>query len=109
MAAGFFAVIGTALLGAAGTLGAVAFQASATNPVQTADDIRLMRCVGLRGEFTHTPNRMRPVWVLVHKGAAPESFCSGDGNEPPPHGEAPQEPLRFERVPGVVGASHLLV
>ena len=29
MAAGFFPVIGTALLGAAGTLGAVAFQAAA--------------------------------------------------------------------------------
>ena len=109
MAAGFFTVLGTALLGAAGTLGAVAFQASSAGPVQTAEDIRLVRCTGVRGEFTHTPNRLRPVWVLVHEGASADAFCSGDGNDPPQPGEAPQEPLRFERVPGVVGLPQVLV
>lgn len=100
MAAGFLAVIGTALVGAATTAGVVAFKATNDAAVVATENIRLVRCVGVREEFSPLLGRTQPVWVLSRSGGTPETVCH--------QGEASRA-VRFERAPGHQGHPRVLV
>ena len=102
MAAGLLTVIGTALVGVATTAGVFAVNAEAERAGLTMQDIQLVRCIGVREEFSPLLGRTQPVWVLSRAGGTPEAACRHEGDASP-------GAVRFERVPGASGVPRLLV
>ncbi|MCM5678110.1 hypothetical protein M8A51_01015 [Schlegelella sp. S2-27] len=100
MAAGFLAVIGTVLVGTA-TAGVVALEVKNHPGAVATQSIRLVRCVGVREEFSPLLGRTQPVWVLSRSGGSPEAVCR--------EGAASREAVRFERTPGHQGHPRVLV
>lgn len=101
MAVGFFTVMGTALIGAVATVGAVAFKTKAGDAPVATENIRLVQCLGVREEFSPLLGHTRPAWVISRDGGTPETLCR--------EGSASREAVRFERVPGTHGLPRLLV
>ncbi|AKJ30288.1 hypothetical protein [Caldimonas brevitalea] len=113
MTGSLFAVIGTVLLGAAGSVGVMAVKKAAAQEGLGPDEVQFVRCADVRQEFTHAPHPAqvsRPVWVLTRSaGGTSDAFCGGGDGEQTVPGLGTEEPDWLVRRPGVVGLPRLLV